>query len=135
MVKHVEEYGAKALDEVRKETPGSRRDVPGPTPNPASNLIMADIAMRTGTYVLRGAVEKGLLRGRYGKDAASEMVENRSLAKSLTGFALAKLATRSLPGAVVVGSGMLAKTLFDRGKSRRARLKGDRELMKQASDD
>lgn len=135
MVKHVDEYGADAVDKVRQRTPGRRRRVPGPTENPATNVIMADVAMRAGSYVLRSAVEKGFLKGRYGKDTASEIVSNRSLKKTLASFALAKLATRSLPGAVIVGGGMVAKTLFDRGRARRARRAGDRELLEQAGEE
>ena len=132
MVKHVEEYGADAVDAARRKTPSSRREVPGPSDNPATNLIMADVAMRAGSYILRSAVEKGFLRGRYGSDTARDIVANRSLGKTLASFALAKVATRSLPGAALVSGGLFAKTLFDRGKKRRARLKGDRELLDQA---
>lgn len=135
MVKHVDEYGANAVDKARRRTPGRRRKVPGPSENPATNIIMADVAMRAGSYVLRSAVEKGFLRGRYGKDTASQIVSNKSLKKSLASFALAKLATRSLPGAVIVGGGMVAKTLFDRGRSRRAQRAGDRELLEQAGEE
>ena len=135
MVKHVEEYGADAVDKVRRRTRGNRRRVPGPSVNPATNVIMADVAMRAGSYLLRGAVEKGFLKGRYGSETASEIVANRSLKKTVASFALAKLATRSLPGAVIVSGGLVAKTLFDRGRARKARLEGDRELLEQARDD
>ncbi len=135
MVKHVEEYGADAVDAARKRTRGRRDRVPGPSSDPETNLIMADVAMRAGTTILRSAVEKGFLKGRYGSETASEIVSNRSVKKTLTSFALAKLATRSLPGAVLVSGGMLAKTLFDKGRARRARLRGDRRLREQAKND
>jgi hypothetical protein len=39
-----------------------------------------------------------------------------------------------VPGALLVGGGLLAKTLFDRSISRRkARRRGDKQLAKQAS--
>ena len=41
-------------------------------------------------------------------------VAGSGLAKGLTGAALARLATRSVPGAIVVGGGLLAKMLYDR---------------------
>ena len=135
MVKHVDENGADAVDKARRRTPGRRKRVPGPSENPATNVIMADVAMRAGSYVLRSAVEKGFLRGRYGKDTASEIVSNKSLKKTLASFALAKLATRSLPGAIIVGGGMAAKTLFDRGRASRARRAGDRKLLEQAGEE
>ncbi|MEO0032652.1 MAG: hypothetical protein RIS94_2410, partial [Pseudomonadota bacterium] len=47
-----------------------------------------------------------------------------SLTQSLVGTAIARLATRSVPGAIVVGGGMLAKTLYDRRKGKAAKAKG-----------
>ncbi len=111
------------------------KDVAGPSANPATNLILADIAIRAGTYLARRGVEKQLLAGRYGKDTAHDIVRNRSLRQSLASFMLASVATRSLPGAILVGGGAIAKTLLDRRKSRRgAKLEGDRKLLDQAED-
>jgi hypothetical protein len=135
MQKKLSKYGARAIDKVREKTPAPRDDVPGFSPSPASNLVMADIAVRAGTYIMRRSVEKGMLRGRYGNETARQIVRNRPLAHSLASFALAKVATRSIPGAVIVGGGMLAKTLFDRSRSRRARREGDRAMIEQARDE
>ena len=110
--------------------------IPGPSENPATNFILADIAIRAGTYLARRGVEKGLLANRYGKDTAKKIVQNKTLGQTLISFALARLATRSVPGAIVVGGGALAKTLLDRRKSRRrAEAEGDRQLIEQADGD
>ena len=107
-----------------------------PTYNPSTNLLMADIVMRTGTYMLRGIVEKKLLRGRYGEETAEEIVENKSMVKTVISVAVAKFATKSVPGAVVVGSGIAAKALYDRRKKRRsARAEGDRQLLEKAGEE
>ena len=71
------------------------------------------------------------------------VIESETHALSLGGaivlFALAltnELATRNLPGALIVGGGALAKTLYDRRRSRSAqRREGDRELIEQAHRD
>ena len=95
--------------------------------------MMADVVIRAGSYVARRAIKKGILRGRYGKDVAKNIVQNKTLGQSLVSFGLAKLATKNLPGAVIVGGGALVKTLYDRRKSRgRQRREGDRELIEQA---
>ena len=109
-------------------------DVPGPSPDPASNLIMADILIRAGSYIVRSAVEKSMLKGRYGPDTAKQILQNRSAAQTLASFAAAKVASRSVPGAVVVGSGILLKALFDQSQKRRARLRGRKKLAQQAQD-
>jgi len=47
-----------------------------------------------------------------------------------------KVATRSVPGALVVGTGLALKVLFDRSQSKRkARREGDRSLRRQAGRD
>ena len=107
-------------------------DVPGPSPDPATNLIMADILIRAGSYIVRSAVEKNLLKGRYGKETAKDILNNRSAKQNLATFAAAKMATKSVPGAAVVGTGIALKALFDLSQKRRARLRGERKLAKQA---
>ncbi|MDG6078893.1 hypothetical protein E3U23_06765 [Erythrobacter litoralis] len=136
MVKHVSAYGAKAVQKARSKTPGKTAKMPGPTHNPATNLMMADVAIRAGSYVVRRAIEKGMLRGRYGKSTAKDIVKNKSLGATLMSFGLAKLATKNLPGAVIVGGGALAKTLYDRRQSKKGQQhEGDRELIEQATKD
>ena len=136
MGKHVSRYGAKAVDKLRKATPKKRADVPGPSEDPATNIMLADVTIRAGSYILRRSVEKGFLRGRYGRDTARDIIRNKSLGTSLMSFALARIATRSLPGAVLVGGGALAKTLYDRRKGKRkAERDGDRKLLEQAHDE
>lgn len=126
----------KSLRKSRKAR-GKRTDgVPGPSDNPATNLMMADVAIRAGSYIVRRSIEKGFLRGRYGKETAKDIVRNKTLGQTLVSFALARVATRNVPGAILVGGGALLKTLHDRRKSKRHnKHEGDRELIKQARDE
>ena len=53
--------------------------------------------------------------------------------QTLIGTAVARIATRSVPGAIMVGGGLLAKTLYDRRQDKRsARAKGRRAIEAQA---
>lgn len=118
----------------RTKTVDQGQDVPGLSENPATNLLLAEIAMRAGSTVLRRVVERGLLKGRYGRDTAKDIIGNRSLKHTLATTAVARLATRSVPGAVLVGTGLAAKLLFDRSQKRRkAKREGDRTLLDQAT--
>lgn len=127
----VSDAGARALSKAT----GISDTVPGPSNNPATNLIIHDIAMRAGGRMLRHTVEKTMLRGRYGGSGAKAIVENRSLAQTLVSGILARYATRSLPGAVLVGGGLIAKTLFDRGRSKRtSKRAGDESLARMAEE-
>ena len=125
----ISDAGGKAVAAVT----GGGSHVPGPSTNPATNLIIQHIAMRAGGRLMRHAFEKGLLRGRYGGAGAKAIVENRSLMHTLVGGLLARYATRSVPGAVLIGGSLIAKTLYDRGRSKRsARRAGDKTLEKMA---
>lgn len=106
---------------------------PAPSPNPMTNLIIADLALRGGGRLLRHAVERTLLGTKYTKDQARDLVKGRSMAQTLIGTAITRIAMRSVPGALVVGGGLLAKTLYDRRKGKAAaRAEGQADLAKQA---
>lgn len=116
-----------------KLLPKRSEGIPGPTENPATNFLMADMVIRAGSYLARRGVEKRLLAGRYGKETAKEIVANKTLKQTLISLVLARVATNSVPGAIVVGGGALAKTLLARRRSRhKAKLEGDAALIDQA---
>lgn len=116
-----------------KLLPRKSDGIPGPTDNPATNFMFADVAIRAGGYLVRRGIEKSFLANRYGKETAKQIVVNKTLGQSLVSLALAQIATRNVPGAVLVGGGALAKTLLARRKSRlAAKLEGDAKLIDQA---
>lgn len=125
--------GGRAVHKIVDKTRSGVRKVPGPSPNSATNLLVADIAMRTAMRLFRRSVEKGLLGARFDPAKAHEIVEGRTLGKTLLSAAAARMATRSVPGALLVGGGILGKALLDRTVSRRKSVrKGDRALGEQA---
>ncbi len=105
----------------------------GPSPNPMTNLLLADLALRGGGQLLRHVVERGLLGAKFGPGKAKNIIGGRSMFQTLLGTAVARIATRSVPGAILVGGGMLAKTLYDRREDKRvARSKGRKAIDAQA---
>ena len=121
---------------VRKALGGAKKgikNVPGPSTNPATNLIVADIAMRASSRLFRRTMEKGLLQLKFPPEKAHEIVEGRSLGQTLIAAGIARLATRSIPGALLVTGGIVAKSIFDRSLSRReSSRRGTEDLEKQA---
>ena len=121
---------------VRKALGGAKRGVqkvPGPSTNPATNVLVADIGMRVASRLFRRTVEKGLLRLKFPPEKAHEVIEGRSLGQTLITAGLARVATRSVPGALLVTGGIIAKSIFDRSLSRReSDRRGTRDLEKQA---
>ena len=93
----------------------------GPSPNPKTNLILADVALRGASVMVREGLERGLLGKRYAPDKAKKILKGRSMADTMVSTAIVKLATKSVPGAILVGGGLLAKTLYDRRKDKAAR--------------
>lgn len=119
--------------EKAQDAASNAADAATPSPNPATNLLIADIALRGGSALLRRAVEAGLL-GATATTAtkARKIVKGRSITQSLVGGAIARLATRSVPGALIVGGGLLAKTLYDRKRGKAAAREGHEQLSDQA---
>ncbi|WP_052769073.1 hypothetical protein [Aurantiacibacter marinus] len=110
--------------------------VPGPSPNPATNLMIQDILLRSVGRVSRMTLEKALLGKKYGTEFAKDAVENRSLTHTLAAYGVTKFATKSLPGFALVSTGLLVKTLFDRSQGKRkARKAGEKALRDQADPD
>jgi len=102
------------------------KETKGFSPNPMTNLIIADVALRGGGRLLRHVVERTLLGVKYSPDKARDIVKGRGMAQTLVGTAVARVATRSVPGALLVGGGLLAKALYDRSQKRsKARAEGD----------
>lgn len=131
----ITDKGARGVSKAITATTGNASEVPGPSTNPATNLIFHDILLRVSGRLVRHTIEKGILANRYGGKSAKAIIENRSLGQAVFGALVARLATRSLPGAAIVGGGLIAKTLFDRSQTKRAsRRTGDRSLRKMAED-
>lgn len=105
---------------------GPAKAAPASAPaDPVTSLILADIALRAGSALLRRGVEKGVLGHSLGKTKAGGIVRGQGLGKTLAGTALARVATGSVPGAIVVGGGLIAKTLYDRRRAKKAKPSGD----------
>ena len=127
------EHGGAVIDRALDPLDDGKDTIPGPSPNPATNLLITSLALRGVSMLARQTAEKGLLRSRYGSGFSRDVVENRSLGTSLASYAIAKLATRSVPGALLVGGGLLAKTLYDRSLTRgEAGRRGKKSLNKAA---
>ena len=94
--------------------------VEGPSPTPMTNLILTDLLLRGGGQIMRHAVEASLLKAKYDKTKAKKIIAGRSLTQTLVATAVARIATRSVPGMILVGGGTLAKLLYDRSRDKRA---------------
>lgn len=91
----------------------------GPASTPMTKVIMADLALRGGGELLRRVVETSLLGRAVGKGKAKKIIKSGSMGQTLLRTAAVRIATRSVPGAIIVGGGLLAKALYDRKKARK----------------
>ena len=129
---HLTDKVSDGIARVEREM-STENTVPGPSSNPSTNLIIHDIILRSAGRLTRHTLEKALLGRQYGSQFAKDVVENRSLVQTLAAYGVTKVATKSVPGALLVGGGLLAKVLFDRSTSRRSsRRKGEKALRKQS---
>ena len=137
--KHLTDRAASALRGGREhasERPDAEANVPGPSPNPMTNALIQEVLLRGVGRLTRQTAQKALIGKRYGANFAKDAVENRSLLHTLATYGVARTATKSVPGAVLVGGGLLLKTLYDRAQGKKAaRRAGERTLRKQARED
>lgn len=97
-------------------------EISAPSPNPSTNLLIADIVLRGASTLFRRDVERRIATASTGDDdAARKMVDGRTILTTLALHGASKLATRSVPGLLLVSGGLIAKTLYDRGKVRQQR--------------
>lgn len=102
------------------------QQMPGPSTNPATNLLIADLVVSSVTRMTRKTLRKSALRTGYSREKVRRLANDQTVLSTLALYGLSKFATKSVPGAVLVGGGLLAKTLYDRGKSRRTEDQGDK---------
>ncbi|MBO9518237.1 MAG: hypothetical protein J7493_09235 [Porphyrobacter sp.] len=128
--KGIKTAAAGTVDKVK----GTISKVPGPSSNPATNILIWDIATRGVVMIVGRQIEKAMLRMRYDQDKASDIVKGRTMVKSMTATGAARVASKSIPGLLAVTGALLAKTAFDRGYSKReSRRRGEKTLSDQAA--
>lgn len=117
---------------ARRKSKGARAETDGtgesrlPSPDPVTNLVIADIVLRGAGSLLRQRLEKGLLTGQLESDKARRLVESRGMVSTLALWGASRLATRSPAGLAVVAGGLAAKVLYDRGKRIEAKRRAKR---------
>lgn len=125
--------GKTVRTKARKAVGQAAKDVPPPSPNPMTNLIIADLILGGGGRLLRNMVERNVLKTKYPPDTAKSIVSGRGMAQTLISTAVARVATRSVPGAIIVGGGLIAKALYDRRKGAEAKEKGKKAVAKRVA--
>ncbi|MEO0590414.1 MAG: hypothetical protein AAFZ11_07615 [Pseudomonadota bacterium] len=118
---------AKKLDEDRAVHEAQSAHLM-PSPEAATNLLLADIILRSASSLFRRNVERKVARASAKTEAeaeAPELIDGKTLVKTLALYGASKLATRSPLGLGVVAGSLALKTLYDRGKARRRRLAQD----------
>ena len=76
--------------------------------------LLARLVRQGGGRLLNTAIAKAL------PDTPEPAGQKRNLLSGIAGLVAMRVATRSVPGAIVVTSGLVAKKLYDRRKARKA---------------
>lgn len=76
--------------------------------------LLARLARQGGGRLLNSAIERVL------PDRPAEPKAKRNIVAGIAGAVAMRVAARSVPGAIVVTTGLLAKKLHDRRKAKRA---------------
>lgn len=109
------------------DTPTDKPPAPAllpPSPNPATNLLIADIVVRGATSLFRKGVQKRVAeKTARDETEAQHVLDGRGIITTLGLYGASKLATRSPVGLGIVAGGLVLKTLYDRGSARQKRLR------------
>lgn len=97
----------------------ARKGLAGPSTDPATNLLLTDVALRGATVMARLAIEHALLRNRYDASTATEIIARQSLGKRMLSMGMSRIAAGSLPGALFVSGSMMGKIMLDRARAHR----------------
>jgi len=127
--------GRRAVQKAAAKTRKGIEQAPGPSPNPATNLLIAEIAVASAGRLARRSMEKGLLKARFEKRQAVAIVEGRGMVHTMVTAAVARMATRSVPGALLVGGSLFAKVLYDRSISRRKARRQGKQAIEERTED
>ncbi len=88
-------------------------------PKAETRALWSDVALRTATRLFRTSVLDSTLN-KVMTPAARAQAKPNSLGMSLLGMMAARMATKSVPGAVLVSGALIAKALYDRGAAKKA---------------
>lgn len=95
-----------------------RTRLPRPSPDPATNLMIADILVRGASLVLRRDVKKRIARATAESEAEARLaLDGQNLIRTATLYGASRLATRSPVGLGIVVGALVVKSLYDRGKA------------------
>lgn len=114
----------RAARELDAQVSQSKVDPPRllPSPEATTNLLIADIIVRSASRLFRQSVERRVVKASASDEReAEDLLDGATLIKSLALYGASKLATRSPVGLGVVAGGLALKTLYDRGKARQRR--------------
>ena len=95
--------------------------VPGLSTDSATNLAIAEVLMRGVSRLMQRSMRDEMLSQTHDRETARELATSRTLLSGLAVYGASRLATRSVPGALIVAGGLAPKTLYDRGGARQKR--------------
>lgn len=80
----------------------------------ADNRLLAQIARSGGSKLLNAVIDKVLPVTAAAEGAEPAPPRKKSVLGGIAGAMAVRLASRSIPGAIVIGGSLLAKRLYDR---------------------
>lgn len=102
---------------------GAQAPEPDLSPSPKTNMLIRDVLLASASLLARKLLDREFAAKQEqrvsAKGAARSAGGKRTMLHTLVTRRATKIATRSLPGAAAIGSALLVKTLYDRGRAKR----------------
>ncbi|WP_114521690.1 hypothetical protein [Altererythrobacter sp. ZODW24] len=101
-------------------TPSGNSDAdPWPEASTTTKLIVGGVLMRGSERIMRSALGRGLQRAKLDQQTLKDAGKKPGLLSKAVSFGAVRIATKSVPGAVLVGGGLIARTLVRRRRAKR----------------
>ena len=101
-----------------------------PSPDPNTNLLIADIVVRGTGLLARRKLKDRMLLEEYDPEEVARFKDGRGILRTIGLYGASRLATGSMPGLALVAGGLAMKSLYDRGKARQRRRQRARKRSK-----
>jgi len=119
-------HGPKPEDGIMPDDGKAVRAAKNAMPHPETRAVVADVAMRSVGRLMRRAATSQLL-GKFISGEARRQAQTITLGGSILGMIAARVATRSVPGLLLVGSVLAGKAVHDYRKAKRSQTKAELE--------
>ncbi len=91
-----------------------------------TRALLADLALRGGAMLARKIIDRRLTAMKYSPAESTKILAGQGFTRAAASAAAARLGLKALPGSLLIGGVVLAKTLYDRKRKKAGKVARDK---------